>query len=505
MKRNVFYLLTAIICFAGCNQNSPDSAKYVDLGLSSGVYWCSEDEPGMYNYDEAVSKFGDNLPSVEQYKELIQECRWMYKKGSGYVVTGPNGKSIKFYFNGMDGTGSGSADGVGQLGMYWTNKKQDALSAYSLSMDFDGVKVQSFFLSIRESVKLVKQPWEMEEEKDEDKDKDKDKDGDDDTGTGSNAVDLGLPSKTKWYSQNEKKYTEYFASSEITNEYDGKIPAKADWQELMDYCTWTWTGKGYKVVGGNGKSIILPAAGYKSGASIVNENEDGYYWMISGNSSLLHFTKDNVGYTTSSGTNIRYSLRLVERTGNVNPGGTGTGTGTGNEDTDYSWDGFDPLNPNISYTFNDKTGTLTITGQGDMRNNSISSPWEEYGDDVKRVIISEGITTIAHHAFKDLQKLQEISIPKSVTRIGQYAFERCYKLNYVELPSGMKQIRNNAFKDCTDLTDLTCLATTPPTVESTSAFPSGNYNQTHLYVPQSALSAYRQHAIWGKFSNISAK
>lgn len=47
-----------------------------------------------------------------------------------------------------------------------------------------------------------------------------------------------------------------------------KLPTQAEMEELMEKCTWIWTTKngknGYKVIGPNGNSIFLPAAGYRT-------------------------------------------------------------------------------------------------------------------------------------------------------------------------------------------------------------------------------------------------
>lgn len=44
------------------------------------------------------------------------------------------------------------------------------------------------------------------------------------------------------------------------------MPTKVQIEELCEECMWTWTTMdghdGYKVVGPNGNSIFLPAAGY---------------------------------------------------------------------------------------------------------------------------------------------------------------------------------------------------------------------------------------------------
>ena len=61
-----------------------------------------------------------------------------------------------------------------------------------------------------------------------------------------------------------------------------RLPTKAEMQELVDRCTWTWTTykgvKGYKVTGPNGNSIFLPAAGSRSGAEMYIRGSYGGYW-----------------------------------------------------------------------------------------------------------------------------------------------------------------------------------------------------------------------------------
>ena len=62
-----------------------------------------------------------------------------------------------------------------------------------------------------------------------------------------------------------------------------RLPTKAEFDELVDNCTWTWTTQnghnGYKVTSKkNGNSIFLPAAGYRDGTSSGSQGTDGYYW-----------------------------------------------------------------------------------------------------------------------------------------------------------------------------------------------------------------------------------
>lgn len=64
-----------------------------------------------------------------------------------------------------------------------------------------------------------------------------------------------------------------------------RMPTKAELDELREKCKWTWTKqngvKGAKVVGPNGNSIFLPAAGYRRGTSLRYAGSHSNYWSSS--------------------------------------------------------------------------------------------------------------------------------------------------------------------------------------------------------------------------------
>lgn len=72
-----------------------------------------------------------------------------------------------------------------------------------------------------------------------------------------------------------------------------RLPTKAECQELVDKCKWTWTTQGrhngYNVVGPNGNSIFLPVAGFRERASLASAGECGYYWSSIPRGSMTQY------------------------------------------------------------------------------------------------------------------------------------------------------------------------------------------------------------------------
>ena len=106
---------------------------------------------------------------------------------------------------------------------------------------------------------------------------------------------------------------------------------------------------------------------------------------------------------------------------------------------------------NVTYTFVSSTGTLTIQGSGEMTSN----PWSSYKDDIKTVIIKEGVTSIGNNAFSSCYGLTSITIPNSVTSIGEWAFWFCSDLTSITIGNSVRSIGDGAFRGCSGLTSIT--------------------------------------------------
>lgn len=90
-------------------------------------------------------------------------------------------------------------------------------------------------------------------------------------------VDLGLPSGTLWKTYNENGFFSYY---DAVNRFGTKLPTRNQFDELIENCTWSWNGSGYKITGPNGNFIVLPAAGSrtKNKGDVEGVGSTGTYW-----------------------------------------------------------------------------------------------------------------------------------------------------------------------------------------------------------------------------------
>ena len=110
---------------------------------------------------------------------------------------------------------------------------------------------------------------------------------------------------------------------------------------------------------------------------------------------------------------------------------------------------------NVTYSFVESTGTLTISGTGAMTNyNSSNMPWYNYRSSIKKVVINNGVTSIGEWAFDGCTGLTSITIGNGVTSIGEMAFSYCTGLTSVTIGNGVTSIGDWAFESCTELTSI---------------------------------------------------
>jgi hypothetical protein len=75
----------------------------------------------------------------------------------------------------------------------------------------------------------------------------------------------------------------------------------------------------------------------------------------------------------------------------------------------------------------------------------------------------------------------------------------CKALKSVTIPAEVTTIEDLAFVQCTSLTEITCMATTPPTLGYMVFLMVPTYNVT-LYVPDESVDLYKAADTWNTFN-----
>ena len=114
----------------------------------------------------------------------------------------------------------------------------------------------------------------------------------------------------------------------------------------------------------------------------------------------------------------------------------------------------------------DSQGTLTITGSGkttcyrvdyyeELDTNDLelkkAQPWAAYDDQIRKVVIEEGITEIGNFNFMKCKNLETVQLPNTLKKIWSRAFWKCESLKEITIPDSVDVIADHAFASCEKL------------------------------------------------------
>lgn len=134
---------------------APSSQDFVDLGLPSGTLWKKTNENcGYLTYNQAGNRYGRNLPTREQWQELISFCDWTWDR-IGYRIVGSNGNSIF-----LPTTKEWIFDGEKMsAGTYWSSTPLNGAGsdqAWSVGFSWNEIDLLVDYIIYSKNVRLVR-------------------------------------------------------------------------------------------------------------------------------------------------------------------------------------------------------------------------------------------------------------------------------------------------------------------------------------------------------------
>ncbi len=329
--------------------------------------------------DAATANWGDDwrMPTEEEWQELYQNTTvtWTTRNGvNGRLFTASNGNSLFLPASGYRNESTPEATGI--IGDYWTSSLDTDYPSGALSFFFNSSNYYISFCNrlYGRNIRAVRRPSQNHA-----------------------YVDLDLPSGLLWGTCNvgaetPEDYGDYFAWGETQPKdiydwstyqycngnyntltkycnkssygYNGftdnlttllpeddaatanwgsgwRIPTEAEWQELLDNTTVTWTTQngvnGCLFTASNGNSLFLPAAGTRWEGELYNAGLYCHYWSSSlgtdePNFARLYSGDSDVGYGgRSNGFSVR-PVRSISQ--NTTPIGAINGKFTINDNGD---------------------------------------------------------------------------------------------------------------------------------------------------------------------------
>lgn len=171
---------------------------------------------------------------------------------------------------------------------------------------------------------------------------------------------------------------------------------------------------------------------------------------------------------------------------------------------------------NTTYDSRDNCNGIVLTAENKLvagcKNTKIPSSVPVIGDYAFRYLpltsidIPDHVTTLGYMSYGNLSGIKSIVIPNSVTTIDG-SFDWCKDLEEVTIGKGVTTLGKGSFQDCQKLRTVKMLSPMPLTIaEDEDPFNSyGNptlRSNITLYVPQSAVNAYKNDSYWKQFKEV---
>ncbi len=119
---------------------------------------------------------------------------------------------------------------------------------------------------------------------------------------------------------------------------------------------------------------------------------------------------------------------------------------------------------NVTWSYDADTGTLTISGEGEMKDFSATydrddetyyKPTYPWPSSIARLIVKDGVTRLGSFAFYKCTSLVDVSLPESVEAFGSYCFAECPRLISLTIPPKVTVIPQSFCEGCWNIEEIT--------------------------------------------------
>lgn len=141
---------------------------------------------------------------------------------------------------------------------------------------------------------------------------------------------------------------------------------------------------------------------------------------------------------------------------------------------------------NATYSFDTTTGTLTISGTGEVKGGFDTSIKSK----IKFVIIEEGITSLSGYSFTNFGNLQSVVFPDSLISIGYAAFREATSLTEINIPKNVNSIGSLAFSFSSHLEKITVAEGNEYFVVVDNVLFNKDMTKLLLYAPMKTETSY---------------
>ena len=124
---------------------------------------------------------------------------------------------------------------------------------------------------------------------------------------------------------------------------------------------------------------------------------------------------------------------------------------------------------------------------------------------LKALTIPASVETIGMMAFANTG-IESLSFSEGLTSLASYSFTYMSNLKKVFFPSTLETVGTGVFDGSDAITDIVCLAVTPPDyvaiMQSLPMFSNYIASNATLYVPEESVQKYKEDKNWGVFFKI---